>query len=158
MRLCGISESEMKPTPTTVAAYDNTRRPCHGTIDIKLELGPLLIPATFYIVDIDPAYKAILGRTFLSATGAVPSTAHQRLKLKWRNKVVNIKIKLVSFAAEPLVNFVPTLWPSLRPVLSTLNINFPWQYSSRSKRTTSKPLVSKREFASSSRAWHLMMN
>src|SRR5262249_35480668 len=74
MRLCGISESEMKPTSTTVAAYDNTRRPCHGTIDIKLELGPLVIPATFFIVDIDPAYKAILGRTFLSATGAVPST------------------------------------------------------------------------------------
>src|SRR5262249_24647310 len=64
MRLCGISESEMKPTPTIIAAYDNTRTPCHGTINVKLELGPLVIPVTFYIVDIDPAYKAILGRTF----------------------------------------------------------------------------------------------
>src|SRR5262249_53225809 len=158
MRLCGISESEMKPTPTTVAAYDNTRRPCHGTIDVRLELGPLVIPVTFYIVDIDPAYKAILGRTFLSATGAVPSTTHQRMKLKWRNRVVNIKTEPVSVADEPLVNFLPTLWPSSKPVLSTLDINFPWQYTFHSKRVPSRRPVLKKKFASSSRAWHIMIN
>src|SRR5262249_47521451 len=36
MKLCGINESQMNPTPTTVAAYDNSRRPCYGTIDIKM--------------------------------------------------------------------------------------------------------------------------
>src|SRR5262249_6207482 len=105
-----------------------------------------------------PVYKAILGRTFLSATGAVPSTAHQRIKLKWRNKVVNIKSEPVSVADEPPVNFVPTLWPSSSPVLSTLDINFPWQYTSHSKRVPSRPPVSKQEFASSSQAWRLMIN
>src|SRR5262249_37241602 len=148
-------ESEMKPTPTTVAAYDNTRRPCHGTIDVKLELGPLVIPITFYIVDIDLAYKAILGRTFLSATGAVPSTAHQCMMLKWRNKVVNIKSERVSVADEPPVNFIPTLWPSSRPVLSTLDINFPWQYTPRSRRVPSKRPAPRGRLALFSRAWHI---
>jgi len=76
MRLCGINKSEMKLTPTTFVAYDNSRRPCHGIIDFKMELGPLFIPVSFYIVDIDLAYKAILGRTWLRDTKALhlPST------------------------------------------------------------------------------------
>src|SRR5262249_42332732 len=115
MRMCGISEAEMKPTPTTVAAYDNSRRPCHGTIDIEMELGPLVIPVTFYIVDIDPAYKAILGRTWLRDTKAVSSTTHQRVKFKWKNRNVNIKSEPVSVADELPVNFIPTLWPSVKP-------------------------------------------
>src|SRR5262249_4736318 len=56
------------------------------------------------------------------------------------------------------VNFVPTLWPSLKPVLSTLHINFPWQYTSRSKRVPTKRPASKQKFASSSQAWHIMIN
>src|SRR5262249_4998559 len=71
---------------------------------------------------------------------------------------VNIKSEPVSVADEPPVNFVPTLWPSSRPVLSTLNINFPWQYTSRSRRVPSRRPAPEGKFSLCSKAWHIMRN
>jgi hypothetical protein len=43
-------------------------------------LGPKVVPAEFVVLDTETPYNAILGRPWISAMGAVPSTVHQKLK------------------------------------------------------------------------------
>ena len=48
------------------------------------------MPIEFHIVDVESPFKAILGRSWITALNAVPSVAHQCLKFSYEGKVVKL--------------------------------------------------------------------
>ncbi|MQM12210.1 hypothetical protein Taro_045126 [Colocasia esculenta] len=71
LRACNVSEGLLRPTPTTIAAYDNSRRSRHGMVTVQAELGPLAVTVNFYVLDIYPMFMAILGHLCPAKVNAV---------------------------------------------------------------------------------------
>lgn len=91
IRTMGIDERKLSPIPTTVSAYDNTKRAAIGETTLQLGLGPLSMTAEFLVMDIAPTYKAILGRPWIEATLGIPSTMHQCSKFPFNGKIIKVK-------------------------------------------------------------------
>ncbi|KAA3466637.1 RNA-directed DNA polymerase (Reverse transcriptase), Ribonuclease H [Gossypium australe] len=53
-----------------------------GRMDIPLLIGPSTYEVDFLVMDIKPSYNYLLGRPWIHLAGAVPSSLHQKLKLK----------------------------------------------------------------------------
>ncbi|XP_050908890.1 uncharacterized protein LOC127122628 [Lathyrus oleraceus] len=80
----------MKPSALIVRAFDGSRRSVVGEVDLPIKIGPYTFFATFYVMDIHPAYSCLLGRPWIHAAGAVTSTLHQKLKFIISDKLVTI--------------------------------------------------------------------
>ncbi|MQL70849.1 hypothetical protein Taro_003153 [Colocasia esculenta] len=160
LRACDLSEGMLRLTPTTIAAYDNSRRSCHGMVTVQAELGPLAITVDFYILDIDPMFKAILGRPWLEALGAVPSTAHQCLKFPFQGRIIKVKSIATTHSVDALHDtHLPAVWPANKPIVSVLDINYPWSYMFQSQREVNLARVNavKRKEPLSTKGWQIMM-
>ncbi|KAK9029881.1 hypothetical protein V6N11_031323 [Hibiscus sabdariffa] len=86
-----IDSTHMKPYQNTVRAFDGTQREVIGKIEIPLMIGPSEYEVDFVVMDIKPTYSCLLGRPWIHAAGAVPSTLHQKLKFVIDGKLVTIK-------------------------------------------------------------------
>lgn len=84
----GIPESELRPAPFAVRAYDNSRREVLGLFTLPLTVGPTISEVEFTVLDIPSSYSLLLGRPWYHPLGAVPSTVHQIIKAfrqeRWR--------------------------------------------------------------------------
>ncbi|MQL78799.1 hypothetical protein Taro_011245 [Colocasia esculenta] len=160
LRACDLSEGMLRPTPTTIAAYDNSRRSCHGMVTVQVELGPLAVTIDFYVLDIDPMFKAILGRPWLEALGAVPSTTHQCLKFPFQGRIIKVKSIATTHSVDALHDtHLPSVWPANKPIVSVLDINYLWSYTFQSKREVNLARVNavKRKEPLSTKGWQIMM-
>ncbi|MQL86317.1 hypothetical protein Taro_018857, partial [Colocasia esculenta] len=134
LRACDLSESMLRTTPTTIAAYDNSRRSCHG--------------------------MAILGRPWLEALGGVPSTAHQCLKFPFQGRIIKVKSIATTHFVDALHDtHLPAVWPANKPIVSVLDINYPWSYTFQSQREVNLARVNavKRKEPLSTKGWQIMM-
>ncbi|MQL77350.1 hypothetical protein Taro_009750 [Colocasia esculenta] len=160
LRACDLSEGMLRPTPTTIAAYDNSRRSCHGMVTVQAELGPLAVTVDFYVLDIDPMFRAILGRPWLEALGAVLSTAHQCLKFPFQGRIIKVKSIATTHSVDALHDtHLPAVWPANKPIISVLDINYPWSYTFQSQREVNLARVNavKRKEPLSTKGWQIMM-
>lgn len=53
---------ELRPTDLIVKAFDGSRRSVFGEVDLPIKIGPQVFNATFFVMDIQPAYCCLLGR------------------------------------------------------------------------------------------------
>ncbi|KAK8649493.1 hypothetical protein V6N13_130222 [Hibiscus sabdariffa] len=86
-----IDSTHMKCYQNTVRAFDGTQREVIGKIEVPLMIGPSEYEVDFIVMDIKPTYSCLLGRPWIHAAGAVPSTLHQKLKFVIDGKLVTIK-------------------------------------------------------------------
>ncbi|MQL68811.1 hypothetical protein Taro_001101 [Colocasia esculenta] len=158
LRACNISERHLQPTPTTIAAYDNSQRACHGVITLQAELGPLVMSVEFYVLDIDHTYKAILGRPWIESLGAVPSTTHQCLMFPFQVRIVKVKSVTTTHTVEAVERVLPSVWPSNKPVISILDMNYPWAYTFSSNRPIVSPSVAaaRKDGSANAKGWDIM--
>ncbi|MQM03768.1 hypothetical protein Taro_036554 [Colocasia esculenta] len=91
LKQLGLGDDNLEKICSTIAAYDNSKRVAKGRIALQLEIGPVTMSSEFLVLDVDPAYKAILGRPWLEQTLGVPSTAHQCFKFPFNEWVIKIK-------------------------------------------------------------------
>ncbi|MQL89634.1 hypothetical protein Taro_022213 [Colocasia esculenta] len=150
----------LRLTPTTIAAYNNSRRSCHGMVTVQAELGPLVVTVDFYVLDIDPMFKAILGRPWLESLGVVPSTAHQCLKFPFQGRIIKVKSIATTHSVDALHDtHLPAVWPANKPIVSVLDINYPWSYTFQSQREVNLARVNavKRKEPLSTKGWQIMM-
>lgn len=68
-----LQEENLEEVYTTISTYDNSKWYAKGKVTLKLGLGPVVMSSDFFILDIDPAYKAILGRPWIEQTLGIPS-------------------------------------------------------------------------------------
>ncbi|KAI4318299.1 hypothetical protein L6164_026086 [Bauhinia variegata] len=86
-----INSSLMQSSNIVVLAFDGTRRDVLGDIVLPLQIGPSKFNVVFQVMDIEPTYTMLLGRPWIHAAGAVPSTLHQKLKYIDNGKVITVK-------------------------------------------------------------------
>ncbi|XP_031378311.1 uncharacterized protein LOC116193702 [Punica granatum] len=81
----------IRPSKTAVRAFDGSRREVNGEIDLVIEVGPCSFAVTFQVLDIPNAFSLLLGRPWIHAAGAVPSSLHQRIKFIAEDRLITVK-------------------------------------------------------------------
>ncbi|XP_070010818.1 uncharacterized protein [Nicotiana sylvestris] len=77
-----IGTERNRPNNVCVRAFDGIKRDTIGEIDLILTIGPVDFEVTFQVLYMDTSYNFLLGRLWIPATGAVPSTLHQMVKFE----------------------------------------------------------------------------
>ncbi|PKI67456.1 hypothetical protein CRG98_012040 [Punica granatum] len=85
-----VDMSRIRASKTTVRAFDGSRREVTGEIDLLIDVGPCSFSVTFQILEIPNAFSLLLGRPWIHAAGAVPSSLHQKLKFFVEGKLITI--------------------------------------------------------------------
>ncbi|PKI76905.1 hypothetical protein CRG98_002692 [Punica granatum] len=80
LHIMNVYMSRILASKTTVQAFDDSRR----------EVGPCSFSITFQILEIANAFSLLLGRPWIHAAGAVPSSLHQKLKFFADGKLITI--------------------------------------------------------------------
>ena len=83
-----------------VRALDGSRQDVRGEIDLPIQIGPHVCQITFQVMDINPAYRCLLGWHWIHSIGVVPPTLHQKLKF-----VVEGQLIIVLGEEDILVSF-----------------------------------------------------
>ncbi|GAU52030.1 hypothetical protein TSUD_418580, partial [Trifolium subterraneum] len=78
----------MRHSGVVVKAFDGSKKPVIGEVDLPMMIGPHLFQITFQVMDIQAAYSCLLGRPWIHDAGAVTSTLHQKLKFVKNEKLV----------------------------------------------------------------------
>ncbi|XP_075088327.1 uncharacterized protein LOC142170335 [Nicotiana tabacum] len=78
----------IRPNNVCVRAFDGIKRDTIGEIDLILTIGPVDFEVTFQVLDIDTSYNFLLGRPWIHAAGAAPSTLHQMVKLEYEDQEI----------------------------------------------------------------------
>ncbi|KAK8661750.1 hypothetical protein V6N13_091345 [Hibiscus sabdariffa] len=86
-----INSTHKKAYQNMVRAFDGTQRDVLGKITVPLLIGPVEYEVDFVVMDIKPTYSCLLGRPWIHAAGAVPSTLHQKLKFVIDGKLVTVR-------------------------------------------------------------------
>ncbi|XP_075103836.1 uncharacterized protein LOC142178395 [Nicotiana tabacum] len=71
-----IGMERIRPNNVCVRAFDGIKRDTIGEIALILTIGPMDFKVTFQILDMDTSYNFPLGRPWIHAAGAVPSTLY----------------------------------------------------------------------------------
>ncbi|XP_070005898.1 uncharacterized protein [Nicotiana sylvestris] len=71
-----IGTERIRPNNVCVHAFDGIKRDTICEIDFVLTIGPVDFEVTLQVLDMDTSYNFLLGRPWIHAAGAVPSTLH----------------------------------------------------------------------------------
>jgi hypothetical protein len=90
LRQMKVDPSLIRPTKSVVRAFDGNTREVLGEIDLPLEVGPCIFNVSFKVLDIPGVFSLLLGRPWIHAAGAIPSTLHQKVKFITEDRLVVI--------------------------------------------------------------------
>ncbi|BFG25054.1 hypothetical protein CerSpe_113270 [Prunus speciosa] len=76
----GIPLSKIVQSQTSISGFGNKSEVTVGYMQVNLKVGPIRSLTKFYVVDVDVAYHALLGRPWLNKHKLVVSTYHQCVK------------------------------------------------------------------------------
>ncbi|XP_038696626.1 uncharacterized protein LOC119993529 [Tripterygium wilfordii] len=85
-----VDFSNIKASSISVRAFDGTRRAVEGEIEIPVMIRDVVFRILFIVMDIVPSYSCLLGRPWIHAAGAVPSSLYQKLKFVHKERVYTI--------------------------------------------------------------------
>ncbi|PKI75985.1 hypothetical protein CRG98_003643 [Punica granatum] len=85
-----VDMSRIRASKTTVRAFNGTKREVNGEINLLIDVGPCSFSVTFQILEIPNAFSLLLGRSWIHAAGAVPSSLHQKLKFFVEGKLITV--------------------------------------------------------------------
>ncbi|XP_075080432.1 uncharacterized protein LOC142165940 [Nicotiana tabacum] len=83
-----IGTERIRPNNVCVRAFDDIKRDTIGEIDLILTIGLVDFEVTFQVLDMDTSYNFLLGRPWIHAAGAVPSTLHQMVKFEYEDQEI----------------------------------------------------------------------
>ncbi|PKI69603.1 hypothetical protein CRG98_010016 [Punica granatum] len=90
LKQMNVDMSRIRASKTTVRAFDGSRREVNGEIDLLIDVGPCSFSVTFQILEIPNAFSLLLGRPWIHAVSAVPSSLHQKLKFFVEGKLITV--------------------------------------------------------------------
>ena len=64
-----------------VKPFDKTKREVLGNIELSVQVGPCTFNSKFIVMDINPSYNSLLGKSWIHMARVVPLTLHQKVKL-----------------------------------------------------------------------------
>ena len=90
LHLLGVNIAQVKPSTTTVRAFDGSKREIVGEIDLEVEIGPQAFVISFQVLDIPRSFNLLLGRTWIHSAGAIPSSLHQKVKFIINGQIITV--------------------------------------------------------------------
>ena len=90
LHLLGIDITQVKPSATTVRAFDGSTREIAGEIDLEIEVGPQAFIISFQVLDIPRSFNLLLGRPWIHSAGAIPSSLHQKVKFITNGQIITV--------------------------------------------------------------------
>ncbi|PKI75857.1 hypothetical protein CRG98_003772 [Punica granatum] len=90
LKQMNVDMSRIRASTTTVRAFDGSKREVNGEIDLLIDVGLCSFSVTFQILEIPNAFSLLLGRPWIHAAGAVPSSLHQKLKFFVEGKLITV--------------------------------------------------------------------
>ncbi|XP_038693764.1 uncharacterized protein LOC119991491 [Tripterygium wilfordii] len=87
----GLSQADLVPETACLVGFNGSQVYPLGRIRTRVRLGPKTLDTEFLVVQGRTANNAILGRPWLHAMEAVPSTYHQTLRFPYNGNMYNVK-------------------------------------------------------------------
>lgn len=81
-----IQENRIVESPITITGFGGDKRQSLGYVVVDLEVGAIRSATKFRLINADPNYQIILGRSWMHKYAVVPSSYHQCLKGVWVGK------------------------------------------------------------------------
>ncbi|XP_031374128.1 uncharacterized protein LOC116188798 [Punica granatum] len=91
LHIMNVDFNRIRSSKTAVRAFDGSRREVNGEIDLVIEVGPCSFAVTFQVLDIPNAFSLLLGRPWIHAASAVPSSLHQMIKFIAEDRFITVK-------------------------------------------------------------------
>ena len=86
----GYTEVDIINEVITIKAYDNLECTTEGTILLTIRVGPATQETLCHVVDVNLPFNILLGRPWIHAMKAIPSTYHQYIKFWHHGTEINI--------------------------------------------------------------------
>ncbi|XP_070013545.1 uncharacterized protein [Nicotiana sylvestris] len=83
-----IGTEIIRPNNVCIRAFDGIKRDTIVEINLILTIGPVDFEVTFQVLDMDTSYNFLLGRPWIHAAGAIPSTLHQMVKFEHEDQEI----------------------------------------------------------------------
>ncbi|XP_075077264.1 uncharacterized protein LOC142164001 [Nicotiana tabacum] len=88
LRRMEIGTERIRANNVYVQAFDGVKQGTIGEIDQILTIGPVDFEVTFQVLDMETLYNSLLGRPWIHAARAFPSTLHQMVKFEYDNQEI----------------------------------------------------------------------
>ncbi|XP_075092409.1 uncharacterized protein LOC142172643 [Nicotiana tabacum] len=85
-----IGTERIRPNNVCVRAFDVIKRDTIGEIYLILTIGHVDFKVTFQVLDMDTSYNFLLGRSWIHASGAVPSTLYKMVKFRHKDQAIMV--------------------------------------------------------------------
>ncbi|XP_070050449.1 uncharacterized protein [Nicotiana tomentosiformis] len=90
-----------------VRGFDGGGKDSVGDIMLNLSIGPVEFTMEFQVLDVTASYNLLLGRPWIHAAKAIPSSLHQMVKFEWdRQKIVVHGDENLSAYNDTIVPFI----------------------------------------------------
>lgn len=83
--------SSIQPDPLCVCCFDNVPREILGIVILPIKVGLVTLPTPIHVMPNHLNYNLLLGRPWIHAMKAVPSTLHCTIKFVYYNELHTIK-------------------------------------------------------------------
>ena len=83
-----IDLANMRKSQMVVRAFDGTKREIFGNINLPIQVGPCIFDSEFIVMEINPSYNCLFGRSWIYMASAVPSTFHQKVKFVVKESLI----------------------------------------------------------------------
>ena len=113
-----FNASHLKPSSMVVWDFDGSHRDIKGEIDLLIQIRPHICQITFQVMDINLAYRCLLGRPWIHSVGVVPSTLHQRLKFVVERQLIIVLVE------EDILVSCPSSTPYVEATEESLEMSF----------------------------------
>ena len=90
LKRLGKNESDLMTTNIVVTDFSGKTSPSDGVVMLNVQVGSVARTTLFVVIPTKSSYNLLLGRDWIHAVGAIPSTVHQKLILWDENNQVEI--------------------------------------------------------------------
>nr|POE96572.1 hypothetical protein CFP56_44574 [Quercus suber] len=115
LKVAGIPLSRIDGAPIKVFGFAGIDECIIGSIQLVLEVGPIIALTRFHVIDSPISYHALLGRPWLHKHKLMPSTYHQCVKGRFNGKPIRIPTNLTPFDLSEAHYFEATFYDKLTP-------------------------------------------
>ncbi|XP_075093115.1 uncharacterized protein LOC142172928 isoform X2 [Nicotiana tabacum] len=113
-----IDHGRIHKNSICIRGFDGNGTATVGDIVLELTIGPVEFTMEFQVLDVAVSYNLLLGRPWIHAAKAVPSTLHQMVKFEWDRQDVVLHGE----------DFACTIGGAIVPFIETNDDKGPWVY------------------------------
>ena len=83
LKKLGKKNPRLIPTSTTIGGFAGDKQIAQGILPINLSVETRDCMTTFFVIDSNAKYNALLGRDWIHTNKCVPSSLHQKIMMPW---------------------------------------------------------------------------